>query len=316
MSVPFLDCTSLTPECPVEATIYGYRPSLPANALFLTLNLLCALFSLIFGIRYRTWTYMLGLTSGVIIQSIGYIGRILMYINPWNTTGFTIQIALLIIGPAFISASIYLTLKHFVLAFGERYSILKAKFYTWGFITADVISIVLQAAGGAIAASGQEPDTQQLGGDVMLAGIVWQVVSLAGFGGLGSLYFVRVLRNREELSGEQIRIAKEKKFRAFLVGIGLAYTTILIRCIYRIPELASGWRGELMRCEVDFVVLDSVMTAVAVVVLTFLHPGFCFPAMANEQHSKREIATGKSLDESESTSEDEGAARGKRSESV
>jgi hypothetical protein len=51
-------CTSVTPDCPVEATIYGYAPNLGANAFFLAFFALGFILNLGLGIRYKTWTYM------------------------------------------------------------------------------------------------------------------------------------------------------------------------------------------------------------------------------------------------------------------
>jgi hypothetical protein len=41
-------------------------------------------------------------------------------------------------------------------------------------------------------------------------------------------------------------------------SIVLAYSVILIRCIYRIAEMAGGWRNPIMQNQVAFTILDSV----------------------------------------------------------
>jgi hypothetical protein len=51
-------CTEITDVCTIEATIYGYYPSLGANAFFVAFFALGFILNLIFGIRYKTWTYM------------------------------------------------------------------------------------------------------------------------------------------------------------------------------------------------------------------------------------------------------------------
>lgn len=40
-----------------------------------------------------------------------------------------------------------------------------------------------------------------------------------------------------------------------------------------IPEMAGGWGSSLMRNEADFMILDGMMIAAAVLVLTAFHPG-------------------------------------------
>jgi hypothetical protein len=62
--------------------------------------------------------------------------------------------------------------------------------------------------------------------------------------------------------------------------MGAAYTFILVRCAYRIPELLGGWGGELMRIELEFIILEGAMITLAVVAQTVFHPGKYFPALA------------------------------------
>jgi hypothetical protein len=38
----------------------------------------------------------------------------------------------------------------------------------------------------------------------------------------------------------------------------VAYVTVLIRCIYRLPEMAGGWGNALMRNEREFLLLDGM----------------------------------------------------------
>lgn len=118
------NCTIST--CPVEISVYGYRASLPFSALLIGLFMLCAAGQTYLGLRYKTWTYMSAMLLGCICEVLGYAGRIMMWENPWNNTGFIMQIGafltLLItnktdlaavcitIGPVFFSAAIYVML--------------------------------------------------------------------------------------------------------------------------------------------------------------------------------------------------------------
>jgi hypothetical protein len=83
-------------------------------------------------------------------------------------------------------------------------------------------------------------------------------------------------------------------------SISVAYTTILARCAYRIPELTDGWGSELMRQETEFIILEGVMIAIAVAAMTIAHPGYCFPAMTKKPNEK--IAS-KSISEADSSIE-------------
>lgn len=176
-------CESVTPDCPVEGTVYGYYPSLGWNAFFAGAFGLAFLLQLGLGIRYKTWTYMIGVSLGCLGEALGYIGRIQMHNNPYDNGGFTLQIVLLIFSPAFLAAGIYLTLKHVVIQFGEEWSRLRPAWYTYIFIACDITSLVLQSAGGALAATAKDDDQKTLdaGTDIMIGGIIFQVVGTSSF---------------------------------------------------------------------------------------------------------------------------------------
>ena len=83
------NCTDITSTCPVELTLYGYYPNLPANAAF------CAGFALLlsaqvasvgcFGVR--TWSYMILLAVGTASEDAGYLVRIMKSSHTWSNAG-------------------------------------------------------------------------------------------------------------------------------------------------------------------------------------------------------------------------------------
>lgn len=280
-------CTQVTPECPVEGTIYGYYPSIGWNAGFAGFFGLSLLINVCLGIRYKTWSYAAAMSLGCLGELVGYIGRILMWNNPFDEAGFQMQICCLIIAPAFISAAIYLTLKHIVCNLGDKWSRVRPGWYTWIFIGCDLLSLVLQGAGGGIAASADfGTDLQDVGTNLMLVGVIFQVVCLSFFGYFFGEYLFRTYRHRNEIAAEDVGLLCNNKFRLFIFAVVTAYLAILVRCAYRIPELSGGWRSELMRDEVEFIVLEGAMIVSAVASLTMFHPGFCFPALAEGRCSE------------------------------
>ncbi|KAI4123512.1 MAG: hypothetical protein LQ338_005236 [Usnochroma carphineum] len=280
MSNQYDNCTKVTDFCVVEATTYGYRPNLGANAFFLAIFAACLGVQFLQGLRWRTWTFMIAMTLGCLTEAIGYVGRIIMHSNPWSDIGFEIQICCIIIAPAFFSAAVYLTLKHLVLTLGSSYSRLPARWYTWIFIGCDLLSLIMQGAGGGTAASASTQSTQDLGSHLMLAGIIWQVVTLLIFAALATDFFSRAYRNRSSQTAAAAEVRQSSRFGLFLVALVTAYIGIAIRCIYRIAELAGGWGNDIMQNEAEFIVLEGVMIVVGALALTVFHPGHFFPSMS------------------------------------
>ncbi|EXJ71596.1 uncharacterized protein A1O5_05404 [Cladophialophora psammophila CBS 110553] len=281
--LPLANCTEVTPRCPVENSIYGYYPSIGANAFFVAFFAMCGALQLLFGIRYKTWTYLIAMLLACVDQSLGYVGRVILHNNPFNEIGFQIQICCLILGPAFNSAAIYLVLKHITLTFGPEYSKLKPNWYTWIFITGDLVSLVIQAIGGGMAATANDNQSQQdIGDNLMMAGIAWQVVTLIFFGVAAAWYVFRRWRAHEvPLSTEATAFLRDRKFRLFVYGFILAYAAIVIRCIYRLVEMAGGWANPVMQFEPAFIALDGWYVprfpCIALLVTSMLSPNFPSP---------------------------------------
>lgn len=81
--------------CPVEYSVYGYRPSLAANISFIALNALAAVVHVYLGFRWKQWWFMGCMLVGVVNAIIGYVGRVMMYYNPFSFASFMLQISML-----------------------------------------------------------------------------------------------------------------------------------------------------------------------------------------------------------------------------
>ncbi|PGH29064.1 hypothetical protein GX50_08196 [[Emmonsia] crescens] len=276
-----IDGNSCTFEiCDIERSYYGYRPSLPANIAFTVIfgaSLIAYILQAFTSRRFLGFS--IAMILGTLCEAVGYIGRILMHDNPWALNPFMIQICCLTIGPAFLAAGIYFCLSRIVTTFGRENSRIPAAWYPRIFIPCDIIALALQGAGGGIASSA-DPFTPEadLGTNLMIAGVVWQVVILSAFILLAVDFAVRTtLRMRsigvEALDPKHAILRSSFAFRGFLVALSLATLFIFIRCVYRIAELSGGWDGPLLKDEPLFFALEGVMIVLAVLVLNAFHPG-------------------------------------------
>ena len=129
------------------------------------------------------------------------------------------------------------------------------------FISFDIISIVIQAVGGASAskAGGEDPpgDTKP-GTHIMMAGIIIQLVSMTAF---GLLWLVFLWRARA------VPIS-----RILLVVTTLSAFCIIVRNFYRAIELSQGWKGYLITHEVYFAVLDGALMTISVGLFNIFFP--------------------------------------------
>ncbi|KAF2430915.1 RTA1 like protein, partial [Tothia fuscella] len=271
-------CLQISKYCTVENSIYGYKPSIGWNSFFLAVFLVSSLIHAFQGWKYKTWSFLVAMVIGGLSEAVGQGGRIMLHKNVYDDAGFKLQIVLLTLAPAFLCAGIYLTLKHLVISFGASFSRLPPKWYTWIFISCDIFSIVLQGAGGGLASAADDNDTTLLnaGNNLMIAGLAWQVFTLVLFGALSAEYVYQIRRHVHELNPQTHDMRQSKRFKFFVGAVALAYIAILMRCVYRVAEMAGGWGNEIMQDEAMMLGLDSFMIAIAMVALNLFHPGLCF----------------------------------------
>lgn len=215
-------------------------PNLAANITLLSAYGVCAILQIGLGFFYRTPTFAVAVAGGCIVECMGYASRIAEHYNVWNDAAFKIQLVCLIIAPSFIAAGIYLSFKHIVSYMGPEASRIPPRLYTWIFICFDVLSLVVQAAGGAMAASAEDGSEElQTGNSLILAGIGIQVGTMSICGVLALDFFIR--RNRmkrrqtlsEQMDARSAQPISHKRFLVFLSALIFAFFVILGRCIYR-----------------------------------------------------------------------------------
>lgn len=143
--------------------------------------------------------------------------------------------------------------------FGEARSRLPARLYTWIFITCDVVSLLLQAIGGGMAGgAGDDQKTRDVGTDLMIAGIVWQVATLLAFAGLALDYAVRTRAAWAAVDPAAQALLASAKFKGYVAAIVVAFVAVFLRCVYRIVEMVGGWANPIMRDEPSFIVFEGV----------------------------------------------------------
>ena len=264
--------------CDLTLAHFNYIPNLAGNALYTAILAIYLFVNIFLGIRHKTWGYMAAMCLGLIGEVIGYIARILLHNNPFDPTGnnFIIYLVCLTIAPAFFSAAIYLCLGRIVVVYGENLSRFYPRTYTILFCGCDILSLVLQAAGGGIASGANTQAADQLGINIMLAGLSVQVVSLALFAALCGDFAYRLYKHPQSWSSEYANLYRSKRFSAFICGLCLATLTIFIRSVFRVAELSGGFRGPLANNQISFMILEGVMIIIATSCLTILHPGVSF----------------------------------------
>ncbi|KAI1755546.1 parasitic phase-specific protein PSP-1 [Xylaria castorea] len=266
--IPFgPDATCTLELCPIEYSIFQYRPSLAANITFIVLHFILMLSHLGVGLRLGNWWFSGSVIAGCVSNIIGYGGRVLLWQDPFSFSGFLLQIILVGSAPVYYTAAIYVTITRTVEKLDVSLSRIKPKLYYMIFIFCDVGALIFQAVGGAL--SSISNGANRAGVDLALTGLIFQVVTLLTFVALFADYMIRYFRSKP-VAGVSARL------KLFLGSLSLAILLILARCAYRVAELSEGYSGTLFHDQGLFIGLEGVLIVLAVVALFTGHPGLVF----------------------------------------
>ncbi|KAF2624450.1 parasitic phase-specific protein PSP-1 [Macroventuria anomochaeta] len=266
---PSANCT--LDLCPLEWSVFQYLPSIPANAIFISVFSLLLAVHLIQGVWYKAWTYMACMAIGCGLELVGYAGRVMLHENPFDFNAFLLNLIPITIAPVFFCAAIYVQLTQVINYTDRSISRFNPRFISFIFIPCDIISLVLQGTGGALSAGAETVSETDLGVDVSKAGLIFQVITLIVFIGLSADYFF-ALRRRHR----RIGMKTERELRIVLGWLSAATILILIRCVFRIVELKDGYFAPAFRDEGTFIAFESVFMCIGVACMNIGHPARAF----------------------------------------
>ncbi|KAH7338430.1 RTA1 like protein-domain-containing protein, partial [Rhizoctonia solani] len=281
---------------------FNYVPTGWVGIMFLVLFGLTTFGHLLQAILFRTRYMIPTLVLCGVGELLGWAGRYWGHVNPHTGDAFMMQIATTIIAPSFMTAAMFLILPKIISELGAEYSRMPARLYSIIFISADVTALVIQAAGGAMASIAKTPEGAEQGGQIMLGGIVIQLVAVVLYTILAIEFVVRFGLDR---AARSVAIGEQRKHAGWmgvprsivwmLVGLAIATLFIIIRSIYRTIELTDGWNGTIISTEKWFNWFDGAPIVVAMFTFNVFHPG-CL--LRNLESENRLPVSGKSSSES------------------
>ena len=147
-----------------------------------------------------------------------------------------------------------------------------------------MVALTVQALGGAEAAKAQEQGTSTVAATHLMvfalssltenqeAGIVVQTCGNIVFTAAAILLWYRTRRSCRVL-GVPTPYPKTQKFKLWVAAIIISDGAIIARAVYRVIELAQGWRGHLITTEAYFYCLDTAPMIVCMAIWVIGHPG-------------------------------------------
>ncbi|KAJ6098470.1 hypothetical protein N7467_000005 [Penicillium canescens] len=247
---------------------YRYDPSMGGAVLFTLLFMGTTFYHIFQLFKARTW-FFIPFVIGGLFEIIGYIGRALSSKQSpdWTLGPYIVQTLCLLLAPALLAASIYMLLGRIILVLqAESHAILKKKWLTKIFVTGDVMSFLLQGAGGGIQSSGSL-NSMKTGERIIIVGLFVQIIFFGFFIVVAVLFDLKLRKFPIPRC-----FAAEIPWRKHLNILYATSLLILVRSLFRLVEYIQGNKGYLLRHEVYLYVFDSLLILIAMVVFNVAHP--------------------------------------------
>lgn len=129
----------------------AYTPALSANAALCAIFGTLVLLALVLGLRYPSVVFTLFLLSGLALEVLGYVGRILLSTTTYSQNNFSLFFLGTIVGPSLICGALFLCLPNIIYIYGPNFRTWTPPWYHGIFLGAVVVSVVLEIVGGILA---------------------------------------------------------------------------------------------------------------------------------------------------------------------
>ncbi|KAK1854411.1 rta1 domain-containing protein [Colletotrichum chrysophilum] len=248
---------------------YRYDPSLPAAIIFAVCFGLSAAGHAFQLVKTRTW-YFIPFLIGCIVEVVGYAGRAINATETpnWTKGPYIIQALLLLLGPPFYAASIYMVFGRLVILLdAEKHSLIRRKWLTKFFLLGDILSIFGQAIGGGQLAGADTQKKKDLGQTIIIVGLGIQILFFGFFMIVTILFHLRINRDPTPTS-----LVVKTPWRRLLQVLYVASFLILVRSVFRVIEYVMGEDGELQSKEVYIYIFDALLMLAVSAAFNYFHP--------------------------------------------
>lgn len=208
---------------------------------------------------------------GALCEVGGFGARIGSHFDDTAWGPFIVQGTLLLVGPLFFAATIYMMLGRTIrLADGEDVSLIPARWYTRIFVAADVSTLTIQGLGAGIMGT-MKLHLALAGEKIVIAGLVLQVATFIIF--LVAAIDFQIRMNKKAANVPHEAASKPtNSWRKMLYILYSVSTLVLARCVFRLIEYAMGNASYLIAHEWTLYVFDAVPMFLVLVLLLALQP--------------------------------------------
>ncbi|KIH94054.1 RTA1 domain protein [Sporothrix brasiliensis 5110] len=248
----------------------GFAPAVATAAIFGLLTLTHLVQAIVYKKRYA-WVIVMAASW----ETLAFVLHALGAHDQQNAAYSTAYTLLFLLAPLWINGFVYMSFARTVYCYEPDHTVWKIKAVGMSkiFVWADVVTFIIQAAGGVMITPGASASVIKIGIDIYMAGLGCQEFCILVFVGL-MVVFQRDCLRLERL-GVEAPAGVLRGWRGMLYTLYVVLGLISFRLFYRIAEFAGGIQpsNPVPFHEAYAYFLDAFPMALCLVLLALMHPG-------------------------------------------
>jgi hypothetical protein len=239
------------------------------------------------------------MTIGAYFFALGIGIRFGLHMQPDSKGLYITEYLFVVLSPCAFIAADYVLLGRLAKHLGvDQHLLVTSRKITRVYITSDVTTFLIQAAGGSISAAASSAKGGLLGSRVFLAGLVAQLISFASFWFIYLIFLYRIYTYSPEIWTMDKAKPWYNSWRTLAMVLFISCIGILIRSCFRVVELSQGFDGPLTTNQALFYVLDTLPLFIAIALYIPFWPGRFIPAQTERINtSSQTLAENEGLEE-------------------
>ncbi|KAJ6445102.1 RTA1 domain-containingprotein [Purpureocillium lavendulum] len=224
---------------------------------------------------------------GALWECVCFVLRALGAKDQQESLYVTLSTLLFLLAPLWINAFAYMVVARLIyfLQPEQKAAGIPARWLAKGFVTADVVCFIVQAAGGAMMADQNNSDAAKTGRNIYMVGVGVQLAFVLVFLVVAVCFHRDMLRNRR--TG---RVKSRDCWTAMMIWVIYAVLVLIIeRIIFRLIEFSQGVSSSnaILRHEAYQLYLDALPMLLAIAFLNIVHPGMVLKGPGSSFPSSR-----------------------------
>jgi hypothetical protein len=258
-----------------ELQYFRYMASEEGASFFISVFGLAAIVGFAMTIKYPKAKYMFILPFSAAIECVGYGTRLKSIWSP-TLAPFIVSTLFILLAPIILALVNYITVGKLIEPSGKSIACIRPRIISYVFFASDFAGLIIQGIGGSVLASAKTQANFDLGSNIILAGLAFQVAFFTIF-----TYMMLVAA-----FGKEFRLYERSDLKVTFNVLISTTILIYIRNIFRFVEYAVPHSSYVPTHEWCFFVFESVPILCVCWAYCFYHFGNIMPDdILDQDHS-------------------------------